>query len=341
MVLLAAAALLILGAGVAAPEPAAIERQRADVARIQSELSAIDAQVERASEAYNGARYRLGIVRTRIEQNRRQIRGTEADLDGARRVLGQRLRDIYVTPMPTLVEVVVESGGITAATDELDLLDAIGERDAGVVSTLKGSKARLEALRAELLSDERQAAAAVGEAAAQKDRVEGLLAQRRAVLDNVKGELRRMIRAEHERQRRIAAQQAAALARARQAGYAATALPSGGGNAGAVAVALQQLGTPYVWGGAAPGGFDCSGLASYAFAQIGKSVPHYTGAIWSAFPHVPSGALEPGDMLFFNGGAHMGIYIGNGQFVHAPHTGDVVRIADLGDRGDFIGAVRA
>ena len=133
----------------------------------------------------------------------------------------------------------------------------------------------------------------------------------------------------------------AALERAKAAGYAATALPSGGSNSGAVAAALAQLGTPYVWGGAAPGGFDCSGLASWAFAQIGKSVPHYTGAIWSAFPHVANGALEPGDMLFFNGGDHMGIYIGNGQFVHAPHTGDVVRIATLADRGDYIGAVRA
>ena len=64
------------------------------------------------------------------------------------------------------------------------------------------------------------------------------------------------------------------------------------------------------------------------------------GAIWSAFPHVV-GPLEPGDMLFFNGGDHMGIYIGNGQFVHAPHTGDVVRIANLSERGDYMGAVRA
>ena len=88
---------------------------------------------------------------------------------------------------------------------------------------------------------------------------------------------------------------------------------------------MTQLGVPYVWGGASPSvGFDCSGLASWAYAQIGKSVPHYTGAIWSAFPHV-AGPLEPGDMLFFNGGGHMGIYIGDGQFVHAPHTGDVVR----------------
>ena len=93
---------------------------------------------------------------------------------------------------------------------------------------------------------------------------------------------------------------------------------------------MQYLGVPYVWGGASPSGFDCSGLASYAYAQIGKSVPHYTGAIWAAFPQVPSGQLQPGDLVFFNGLGHMGIYIGGGQFVHAPHTGDVVKVSEPG-----------
>ena len=341
LAVLATGAILLFGTGVAAPEPAAIQQKRAQVERIQSELAAIDAEVERAAEAYNGARYRLGLIKVRIERNTRQIQGTEADLERSRTRLAERLRSLYVNPPPTFAEVLVETGSVTAATGELDMLDEIREMDAGVVSTLKDSKARLEALRAQLIVDQRQAAAQVEHAAAQKQRVESLLAQRQAVLDNVKGELREMIRAEQERKRRIAAAQKAALAAARAGGYSGTALPSGGSNAGAVAVALQQLGTPYVWGGAAPGGFDCSGLASYAFAQIGKSVPHFTGAIWSAFPHVASGTEEPGDMVFFNGGGHMGIYIGNGQFVHAPHTGDVVRIANLADRGDYMGAVRA
>ena len=103
---------------------------------------------------------------------------------------------------------------------------------------------------------------------------------------------------------------------------------------------MQYLGTPYVWGGAAPGGFDCSGLASYAFAQIGKSVPHYTGAIWAAFPQVPSSELQAGDLVFFHGLGHMGIYLGGDQFVHAPHTGDVVKVSQLSSYSGYVGAVR-
>ena len=81
---------------------------------------------------------------------------------------------------------------------------------------------------------------------------------------------------------------------------------------------------------------------SYAYAQIGKNVPHYTGAIWAAFPKVPSSDLQPGDMVFFYSDLHhVGMYIGNGQFIHAPHTGDVVKISSLSERASvYAGAVR-
>jgi cell wall-associated NlpC family hydrolase len=317
--------------------------------------------VERAAEAYNGARYQLGVVRERIVQNKRQIAGTKQDLEASKKVLAERLRELYATPEPTLAEVIISSGSIAEAADQIELLDQVGQQDASVVSTLKETKARLESLRAQLLADEKMVEAAVDQAARHKERVEGLLAQRQAVLDSAQGELAQMIEAEQARQRAIAAQQAA-IAQARQAAAAAAVqggggtaapaaagtpvaatapLPSGGGNAAAAAAAMAQLGTPYSWGGSGPGGFDCSGLASYAYAQIGKSVPHYTGAIWNQFPKVPGGQLATGDMVFFNGGGHMGIYIGGGQYVHAPRTGDVVKVSRLGDRSDYMGAVRA
>ena len=113
-------------------------------------------------------------------------------------------------------------------------------------------------------------------------------------------------------------------------------------NAAAAAAALTQLGTPYSYGGGSPSsGFDCSGLVSWAYGQVGVSLPHNTNAIWGALPRVADGQMRPGDMVFFNGLGHMGIFLGGGRYVHAPHSGEVVEVARLDERDDFLGAVRA
>ena len=347
-------ALLALGAGIASTEPAAVEEKRAEVARIQQELASIDAQVSAAAEAYNGAVYELGQVKDRIVENRRSIVETERDLVTTRAILAERLRSLYVTPQPSLAEVLITAGSISAAADQLDLLDRVGQQDALVVQGLRDNRQRLGELRQQLLDDQRTAENAVATKQREKDKVQGLLRQRQQVLDGVKGELAQLLEAERERERREAAA-AALVAQQRQAAASSASggssapsssvtpsapLPSGSGNAAAASVAMQYLGVPYVWGGASPSGFDCSGLASYAYAQVGKSVPHFTGAIWNAFPRVPSGQEEVGDLVFYNGLGHMGIYIGGGQFVHAPHTGDVVKVSSMSDRGDYMGAVR-
>lgn len=118
-------------------------------------------------------------------------------------------------------------------------------------------------------------------------------------------------------------------------------LPPTDGSLGAqaVAIAMQYLGTPYVWGGSSPGGFDCSGLTAYAYGQVGISLSHYTGDQWNEGVRVPADQLLPGDLVFFHSDLHhMGMYIGNGQMIHAPQTGDVVKIAPL--MSDYAGAVR-
>ena len=92
---------------------------------------------------------------------------------------------------------------------------------------------------------------------------------------------------------------------------------------------MQFLGVPYVWGGASPSGFDCSGLVVYAFAAAGRSgLPHFTGSLMNMGTRVSQDQLAPGDLVFAHPG-HVGIYIGGGQMVHAPHTGDVVRVAPV------------
>ena len=131
-------------------------------------------------------------------------------------MLAERLRDLYKTPEPSLAEVLITSGSISAAADKIDLLDRVGQQDASVVQGLRDSRTRLGELRQQLLDDEQTAENAVAAKQAQKQKVEGLLHQRQAVLDGVKGELAQLLKAEEERQRREAAA-AALVARQREA----------------------------------------------------------------------------------------------------------------------------
>jgi cell wall-associated NlpC family hydrolase len=116
----------------------------------------------------------------------------------------------------------------------------------------------------------------------------------------------------------------------------------------AVAIAEQFLGVPYVWGGADPAfGFDCSGLVMYVYRQLGIDLLHFSGAQYHEGTRVPGEALAPGDLVFFHPGprgpGHVGIYVGGGRFIQAPHAGDVVRISSLSEFGyasSYVGAVR-
>ncbi len=111
----------------------------------------------------------------------------------------------------------------------------------------------------------------------------------------------------------------------------------------AVRDALALRGAPYAWGGSSPAGFDCSGFTSYVYGKLGIPLAHSSYDQWTSGPRVPRRDLRPGDLVFFAGLGHVGIYIGDGKFVHAPHTGTVVSVDRLSGSwygADYDGAVR-
>jgi cell wall-associated NlpC family hydrolase len=385
---LAAGAVIAISVLPASGEPAAISSKRAEVAALESQVSQLDSQLEMATEAYNGARYRLGEVRASITVNVKALTRTNESLGVARVRLAQRLKDIYRRGPTSFVDVLLASGGISEAANSLQDLRRVSEADKQAMVSVRDLRGRQVDQRQALLTARKIAGQQVVAAHKAKTLVNGLLQQRAALLQNARGDLVRMIEAQRRaeiaaamaaRARAIAAQQAQAQAAAQAAaanggGTTAAGATAGGtngnvttsgilpvsggtlasgaapegtpgatggsGNAAAVGIAEQYLGTPYKWGGASPGGFDCSGLASYVYGKLGKDVPHYTGAIYSKYQKVPESDLEPGDLVFFNGGGHMGIYAGNGEYIHAPHTGDVVKMSSLTGRSDYVGAVR-
>ena len=107
----------------------------------------------------------------------------------------------------------------------------------------------------------------------------------------------------------------------------------------AVEAALKELGKPYHYGALGPSTFDCSGLTKFAYGAAGISLPHSAAAQYQSGHRVNRNQLQPGDLIFWRGLGHVGLYIGNGKMVHAPRTGEVVTIISI-DQGGYLGAVR-
>jgi cell wall-associated NlpC family hydrolase len=185
----------------------------------------------------------------------------------------------------------------------------------------------------------------VSERNAAKASIESQLGQRRSLLGSIRGEIAHLKEVEAARQAQLQREAEARVAQQqsdqRQASLAPTvpvtapsapAPPSTAPpptHGGVVGIAMHYLGTPYVWGGASPSGFDCSGFVMYVFAQVGVSLPHSSYAQYGYGSPVSRGDLQPGDLVFFDGLGHVGIYVGGGSFIHSPHTGDVVKISTM------------
>jgi len=233
--------------------------------------------------------------------------------------------------------------GATSLDDLLNRIEAVNstsQQDASIVQQVTSFKAAIQRHRIELQRAHSEQRTIVAQKAAQKQRIESQLASRRQLLSSIKGQIERIRAAEAAQQRQLAA-----AARSRLSGGTPISLPDGVGisastpegstvappnvHGGVVGIAMHFLGVPYVWGGSTPRGFDCSGFVAYVFAQIGVSLPHSSYAMFGMGTPISIGDLQPGDLVFFTGASHMGIYIGGGQFIHAPHTGDVVKISSL------------
>jgi len=171
----------------------------------------------------------------------------------------------------------------------------------------------------------------VAERAAKREEIEAAMAERDRLLASIKDQIAQ-IQAEERREQReaeAAAREQLASQPSSSGGDAPTGAPDSR-YGGVVGIAMQYLGIPYRWGGSSPStGFDCSGFVMYVYSQVGVSLPHNAAMQYGHGSAVSRSELQAGDLVFFNGLGHNGIYIGGGQFIHSPHTGDVVKISSM------------
>ena len=348
-----------------APGPAHADRladARAEADRAQSELEVLDDRVAVAAEQYNAAQVRLDETDAKISENQKALRASKSNLAVSRVELSRMLVDAYRQGNPDLVALLLNAGSIDQLVDQSRFVQRVTMHAQQVVRDVRSYAHDVRQREAALDRERATRTSALQQREAEKADIEATLAERQRLLDSLGSEIQQIL------SRRLAAQRAAEAQLAANAGgiladataaaagqdFALGGSVDGSSDAGtyitppassstggsAASIALGQLGTPYVWGGGAPGGFDCSGLIAWAYAQVGVSLPHHAASQYAMGTPVPMDALEPGDIVSFHGSGHAGIYIGGGQYVHAPQTGDVVKVSSLADRSDIDGAVR-
>ena len=314
-------------------------------------------ELESTIEAWNYANIELGRIEGDLATNAKHLAAAKKSLVVAQDRIQERLVDLYVNGEgDSTLEVILGSRTLDDIIVRLDAIERVSSQDSRILQTVKRYRKDVEARRSKLQEARSDQAQIVSEQAEQKQYIESQIAEQNQLLASVKDEIAAMRAEEQRRQDALAAEararaqaaQLASQAQAQEAYDTAPSAPAYDPNLPAprygsvVAIALQYLGVPYVWGGASPStGFDCSGLTMYVYAQVGVSLPHYAAAQFQMGVPVPRDQLAPGDLVFFNGLGHMGMYIGGGQFIHAPQTGDVVKISSMSERwADFVGARR-
>ena len=378
IVVLAVSLAVMLGAPVSAGAQSVHDKQ-AQAQAIIAEIQRLDDEVGDAAERWNGANLELQSLTSELEATRRHLGIARRTYRVSQERVAERLRDLYVNGSPdSTLEVLLGARSLDEIITGLDATERIAAQDAQITREAKAARTRVAERKEQLTAATAKQAEIVEGLAAEKQAIEGKLAERQRLLASVKDEIARMQEAERRRQAELRRQaqlelerqqrEAEAEARARAAAEDAAATPSSSGDgdglsasapetpdyvpppadaskgAQVVAIAMQYLGIPYVWGGASPSqGFDCSGLTMYVYAQIGISLPHHAATQYTLGVPVSRDQLQPGDLVFFRGLGHMGMYIGGGNFIHAPHTGDVVKISPLSDPyyvANWVGARR-
>ena len=346
-------ALVLVGATAFATLPIAPSSAdpRPSIAQVQQKVDALNAQVDVVIEEYANSKIALADATRKAAVAQSRVRASQAQLD------------LVKVSMSSMAAAAYRNGGtdefvslINTATpqtflDRAGALDRIAAGQSAQLAAAATARHRLQTVQRDAVAARSAQDAVARTMSLQKAHIEGVLAQEQRLLGSLKA----------EEQARLAAARTAALARAAEAARAAARAsrsraassasssnapapsyngPASGRAAIAVQEAYRQLGKPYVWGGSGPNSFDCSGLTAWVWAKAGVSLSHSAQAQFGEGQHVSQSQIQPGDLTFYGSPIHHdGIYIGGGQMISAPHTGDVVKI-QAAFRSDYVGASR-
>ncbi|MEV1289776.1 NlpC/P60 family protein [Micromonospora sp. NPDC049679] len=306
----AAHGLLVLAAAVTVGVLPAGQAQAApSVDEIERQIDAQWQQLEPVIEQYNKVHSQLKANQKKQVALEKKIRPLSLQAELALFRVGQMANQYYRTGPSSDLNALLETGSANTLTEQLTMLDRLTQQQQDQIAGVTAARDKFDA-------EKRKLDALV----AQQQKQDAELAAKKKQVDGEIGRLQKL---------RLTAYGAGGSGGSLRIGPCPPEYP--GGKAGtAVKTACAQIGKPYVWGATGPSSFDCSGLTQFAWGKAGVSLTHYTGAQWNEGTPVTRSQARAGDLVFFRGDlSHVGMYVGNGLMVHAPTSGDVVRMASI------------
>jgi cell wall-associated NlpC family hydrolase len=321
---------------------------QAQATQILQQIESTGAQISALGQRYDQDVAQIATLNSQIAATEAKIEQEKQEVAKDQATLRNAAVNAYVTNNTSSSSNPIFQGSQSSAAAAQEY-NQVAEGDLGTaVSDLHIAQDQLAQQQAVLQSQQQQAQAAANEAAQAKAQAEALQAQQNAALAQNKGQVAALIA--QQQQARSAANASAVQQKITTAAAATTSSsalpafpppPSNPAAAAAVAAAESFLGVPYVYAGASRAGVDCSGLTMLAWAAAGVSLPHFSGGQMADSTPVPLSNLQPGDLLFYGpgGSSHVSMYIGSGEMIEAPDSGQVVSITGMRMDG-FVGAGR-
>jgi len=298
--------LAVYGGIAGASPPPTVGQVQAKVNQLTSQFDRVSVQLDQASQQLSTAQSRLSQVRARLNHANAQFRAAQASV-------AQNAAAAFEDSGATSVAGVLTSGDPSQILQQGSLLQELSGMRNAQTQQLLTDASELAGVEQQLQRTENGVAALQSQLAAQKKSLGGLITTEKATLASL-----------------TVPQQQTVTTATIGAGGTTTATYTGPTSSQAdkaVAFAYAQLGKPYQWGATGPSSFDCSGLAQAAWASAGVAIPRDTYEQWAALPHIASSAIQPGDLLYYDGVGHVAIYVGDGYIIDAPQTGmDVEKI---------------
>jgi cell wall-associated NlpC family hydrolase len=333
-----------------------LDEKRAEAKQIAAQIDANNTRISILDEQYNGAVLQAAELTKSIDAAQKSLDATQRHTNGLRDEARARAAALYMGARSGVLFPQLDAKNAQEVATSQNYAAAAAARDNTLLSSLRSATAELTARQKALETARQRAQSESHRLANTRDEITKANAQEQQLQSKVNGEIGTLVIAQQKAEQ-AAAEAAAraeiarkeALAQQQQSGgslgfgnqQAPTNLPAPSGSAAiAVSAAEAQLNKPYEFAAAGPDRFDCSGLTMFAWAKAGVSMAHFAATQYDEFPHVPINQLAPGDLVFYGSPIHhVGMYVGNGTMIEAPHTGAFVDYSSI-YRPDFAGASR-